>query len=325
MGSAGSAQRGPLVEGLNPILVTGAGGFAGRWMLRELSDRGIRAWAGVRRPGSAQGAPEVLMDLEDPASLYAALDKIRPKGIVHLAAMASPHISNARPAAAYAVNFLGAQRLLESCRVLGLSPRVLLVGSATVYGRVDPSEPPIPESRPIRPTDSYSLAKAAAEMLAPVYEKHFPVVVARSFKHTGPCQGTDFALPAFASQIARVEAGLQDPVLRVGDLSAERDFLDVRDVVSAYALLLERGATGEAVNVCSGACRPISDWLSDLVGLAKVPIRIEVDGSRIFPQANPRLVGSNEKLKALGWMPRIAPRTMLEDLLEYWRAKIREA
>lgn len=325
MGAARGSQRGPLVEELNPILVTGAGGFAGRWMLREFSRLGIQAWAGVRRPGSAPEAPEVLMDLEDPASLYAALDKIRPKGIVHLAAMASPHIANARPEAAYAVNFLGPQRLLESCRVLGLSPRVLLVGSATVYGKVEPSEPPIPESRPIRPTDSYSLAKAAAEMLAPVYEKHFPVMVARSFNHTGPGQGTDFALPAFASQIARIEAGLQEPVLRVGDLSAERDFLDVRDVVSAYALLLERGEAGSTVNVCSGSCRPVSAWLTDLVAQAKVPIRVEVDGSRIFPQANPRLVGSNAKLRALGWEPLIAPKAMLSDLLEHWRAKIREA
>jgi GDP-4-dehydro-6-deoxy-D-mannose reductase len=202
---------------------------------------------------------------------------------------------------------------------------VLLVGSATVYGEVAPTEPPIRESRPVRPTDSYSLAKAAAEMLAPVYEKHFPVVVARSFNHTGPGQGTDFALPAFASQIARIEAGLQEPVLRVGDLSAERDFLDVRDVVAAYALLLEHGPASSTVNVCSGICRPVSEWLSDLVAQAKVPIRVEVDDSRIFPQANPRLVGSNEKLEALGWKPRIAPKAMLKDLLEHWRAKIREA
>jgi hypothetical protein len=185
------------------------------------------------------------------------------------------------------VNFLGAHRMLEACRVLGISPRVLLVGSATVYGAVGREEPPISETHPVRPTDAYSLAKAAAEMLAPVYESHFPVMVARSFNHTGPGQGTDFALPAFASQIARIEAGLQEPVIRVGDLGAERDFLDVRDVVAAYALLLERGKATTTYNVCSGACRPVSAWLDQLVGLAKIPVHLERDPSRVFVQSNP--------------------------------------
>lgn len=325
MGAPGNPQRGPLVEGLNPVLVTGASGFAGRWVLRELAAEGVQAWAGVRRTGAVQGFPETILDLEDPASIYESLDRIRPRGIVHLAAMASPHLSNARPEAAYSVNFLGAQRLLESCRVLGLSPRVLLVGSATVYGKVDKSEPPLSETRPVRPADAYSLAKAAAEMLAPVYESHFPVVVARSFNHTGPGQGTDFALPAFASQIARIEAGLQEPLIRVGDLSAERDFLDVRDVAAAYALLLERGEATTTVNVCSGSSRPISEWLERLVSQARVPVRLEVDESRVFAQPAPRLVGNNSRLRALGWEPRIAPDAMLSSLLEHWRARIHEA
>jgi GDP-4-dehydro-6-deoxy-D-mannose reductase len=325
VGQARNPERGSLVEGLSSVLVTGASGFAGRWMLRELAGRGIPAWAGVRRPGSTQDVPEVILDLEDPASIYAALDKIRPTGIVHLAAMASPHLSNARPEAAYAVNFLGAHRLLESCRVLGLAPRVLLVGSATVYGKVEKSEPPLSETRPVRPTDAYSLAKAAAEMLAPVYENLFPVVVARSFNHTGPGQGTDFALPAFASQIARIEAGLQEPVIRVGDLLAERDFLDVRDVVAAYALLLEHGEPTTTVNVCSGTCHPVAEWLERLVAQARVPVRLEVDRSRVFVQSNPRLVGDNSRLRALGWEPRISPDSMLSFLLEHWRARIHEA
>ena len=325
MGASGDPERGPLVEGLSPVLVTGASGFAGRWMLRELADRGISAWAGVRRMGTTNGVPETILDLEDPASVYSSLDKIRPKGIIHLAAMASPHLSNARPEAAYAVNFLGTERLLESCRVLGLAPRVLLVGSATVYGNVSPTEAPLSESRMVRPLDAYSLAKAAAEMLAPVYEKHFPVVVARSFNHTGPGQGTDFALPAFASQIARIEAGLQAPVIRVGDLSAQRDFLDVRDVVAAYALLLERGEAASTVNVCSGTCRPISEWLDRLVSMARVPVRLEVDHSRVFVQSNPKLVGDNSRLRAMGWEPRIPPDSMLSFLLEHWRARVHEA
>ena len=304
--------------------MTGAGGFAGRWMLRCLRERGLEAVAAVRKAGSIADFPEVVLDLDDPATIFAALDRIRPNAIVHLAAMASPHLSNIRPEAVYGTNFLGTHRVLEGCRILGLRPRILLVGSATVYGHMSPSEPPMDEDRPVKPTDHYSVAKAATEMLAAVFSKHFPVVVARPFNHTGPGQGIDFALPSFASQIARCEAGLQDPVLRVGDLSAERDYLDVRDVVSAYSLLLERGEPGSAVNVCSGSALPVSEWLRRLSAMSNVPVRLETDPIRLFGQPNPRLVGDNSRLKSLGWAPSIPADEMLRSLLDHWRSRIRE-
>ncbi len=313
-----------MVELTGPILVTGANGFVGTWLLRRLVERGIPVWAGVRRMGSStvQGAPEAILDLEDPASIFAALDKTRPSGIVHLAGMASPHLSNLRPEAVYHVNFLGTQRLLEGCRVLGLSPRVLLVGSATVYGKVQASDLPLRESRPAAPADPYSLSKAASEMLAPLYSQHFPVVVARPFNHTGPGQSTDFVLPAFAAQIARIEAGHQPPSLKVGDLSSERDFLDVRDVVDAYLALLTRGEAGTIYNVCSGSCRKVSEWLETLVGLSSRHIEVTVDPGRIFAQPNPRLVGDNSRLRALGWAPRFSSEEMLRGLLDHWRERM---
>lgn len=306
-----------------PILVTGGNGFVGTWLLRRLAASGYEAWSAVRRLGTTtvEGINEIVFDLEDPASIFQALSRVQPSGIVHLAGMASPHLSNLRPEAVYNVNFLGTQRILESCRVLGLAPRVVLAGSATVYGKVSPEDLPLVESRPPRPLDPYSLSKAATEMLAPLYSAHFPVVVARPFNHTGPGQGTDFVLPAFAAQIARIEAGLQPPELRVGDLSSERDFLDVRDVSNAYLALLENGEAGSIYNVSSGSCRTVSRWLETLVSLSKVPVEISVDPSRLFAQSNPRLVGDNSRLRTLGWAARISPEEMLLSLLEHWRER----
>ena len=117
--------------------------------------------------------------------------------------------------------------------------------------------------------------------------------MARPFNHTGPGQSTDFVLPSFAAQIARIEAGLQPPSLKVGDLSSERDFLDVQDVVEAYLALLNNGEAGTVYNVCSGASRKVSEWLEILVGMSRTPIEVTTDPHRIFAQHNPRMVGDN--------------------------------
>jgi len=158
-------------------------------------------------------------------------------------------------------------------------------------------------------------------MLAPLYSEHFPVVVARPFNHTGPGQVTDFVLPSFAAQIARIELGLQTPVLKVGDLSSERDFLDVRDVIDAYKTLLLRGEPGGVYNVCSGRCSTVSEWLTMIANQSRIPVEILTDPLRVFPQPNPRLVGDNSRLRALGWTPRIPPQEMIRELVEYWRGR----
>lgn len=322
MGSHRGAEPCPLVAGVTRVLVTGAGGFAGRWMVKLLLERGYDVVGGIRRTGlDPLPCREVMMDLEDPASVFAAIKTTVPEAIIHLAGMASPHLSNDRPEAAYQVNFLGTHRVLEACRFLGLSPRVVLAGSATVYGKVAPENLPLLESAPVHPTDAYSLAKASAEMLSGVFAASVPVVVARPFNHSGPGQVTDFVLPSVASQIARAELGLQEPLLRLGDLSAERDFLDVRDVVAAYLLLLENGTAGEVYNVCSGFCRPVSQWVSELASMSKVPLEVRMDPSRVFVQHNPRLVGDNSRLVKLGWRRTFDEHAMLSDLLGYWRGK----
>jgi GDP-4-dehydro-6-deoxy-D-mannose reductase len=306
-----------------PVLVTGAGGFVGGWMVRHFLAQGREVVAGVhaiRHDIDFPCSVEVF-DLDDPSSIYTLMDRLRPTSVVHLAGMASPHIANTRPEAAHRVNFLGTLRLLEACKSVGIKPSFLIAGSATVYGQVESSELPLSENQGVRPADHYSLSKAAQESLAPLYQGLFPVVVARPFNHTGPGQVRDFALPAFASQIARIEAGHQDPVIRVGDLSAERDYLHVADVVDAYGLLLRRRESG-VFNVCSGGAHPMSWWLGKLVERARVAVRIELDPSRVFPQGNPRLAGDNSRLRALGWVPTRQPEEIVDDLLEYWRQRI---
>lgn len=306
-----------------PVLVTGAGGFVGGWMVRHLAGAGAEVVAGVHalRHDVSLAVRTEVFDLDDPTSVFTLLEKLRPSAVVHLAGFASPHLANSRPEAAHRVNFIGTLRLLEACKSCASKPAVLLAGSATVYGQVEPGELPLRESQAPRPADHYSLSKACQESLAPLYRDLFPVVVARPFNHTGPGQVRDFALPAFAAQIARIEAGRQEAVIRVGDLSAERDFLHVADVVAAYALLLERRESG-VFNVCSGTSHPMSWWLELLLRGARKPIEVVVDPSRVFPQGNPRLEGDNSRLQSLGWAPSRSPDDIAADLLDHWRQRI---
>ncbi|MCB9496340.1 MAG: GDP-mannose 4,6-dehydratase [Fibrobacteria bacterium] len=312
-----------MTETVGKILVTGAGGFVGSWMVRRLLDSGADVVAGVHnlRHDIDLGVETAVLDLDDASSVFTLIERVRPAGIVHLAGLASPHIANSRPEVAHRVNFLGTLRLLEACKSAKLGCPVVIAGSATVYGRVELDELPLRETQPLRPADHYSLSKAGQESLASLYSGEFPVMVARPFNHTGPGQVRDFALPAFAAQIARIESGRQEPVLHVGDLSAEREFLHVSDVVDAYAILLARRVSG-TYNVCTGNALPMKAWLDRLVAQAKVPISITTDPRRVFPQGNPRLAGDSGRLRALGWSPRFTGDEILADLLAYWRSRI---
>ncbi len=205
---------------------------------------------------------------------------------------------------------------------------MLVVGSADEYGPVPASDQPLVEATPLRPASPYAVSKVAQAALALLYGPAggMRVVVTRTFPHTGPGRGETFAESSFARQIAEIEAGLREPVVEVGNLDAVRDFADVRDVVRAYALLLERGQAGEAYNVCSGRGRRIGDVLDTLLALTRARIEVRVDPSRLRPADVPVLVGDNAKLvAATGWQPRIPLDETLRDLLDDWRARVRAA
>lgn len=303
------------------VLVTGAAGFAGRHLLRALLRRGDAVFAGaLEGQAPADVEPELAaarwlpMDVTDGASLDAAVAASRPDAVVHLAAQSSVGASFGDAAGTWEANATGTLRLLHA---VGGGARVLFVSSAEVYGAVPEAEQPIREDRPLRPSNPYAASKAAAEMaaVAAALSGACDAVVARSFNHTGPGQDERFVLPAFARQLAAADE--RDGVLRVGNLEARRDFLDVRDVVRAYLLLLERGARGEAYNVASGEAPSLRRVVEEMIEIRGVPVRVEVDPARVRPLDVPLLRGDPSRLRALGWAPEIPLRDTLADLLEH--------
>jgi GDP-4-dehydro-6-deoxy-D-mannose reductase len=192
----------------------------------------------------------------------------------------------------------------------------MVTGSALVYRA---STQPLSEDDPIGPADPYGVSKLAQEMLA-LRAQGSPVFVARPFNHAGPRQAPSYSTSSFARQIAEIEAGRSDPVLRVGNLESRRDITDVRDTVRAYTAIVERGTPGRPYNVCSGRAYRVRGLLDVLVGLARVAIRIEVDPARLRPSDNPVVAGSRARITAeTGWVPEIPIERTLEDLLNYWR------
>jgi GDP-4-dehydro-6-deoxy-D-mannose reductase len=316
------------------LLVTGAGGFVGGHLLDHVrSAQPDTEVFGLVLPGGASwrapaGVRVLEADLEDPAQAAAAVEQARPDRLVHLAGQSSVHRSWADPAGTLRTNVLGIVHVLDAARRLSLRPAVLVVGSADEYGPVPASEQPLAETTPLRPASPYAVSKVAQAALALLYGPAggMRVVVTRTFPHTGPGRGEWFAESSFARQIAEIEAGQRDPVVEVGNLDAVRDFADVRDVVRAYALLLERGAAGEAYNVCTGRGRRVGDVLETLLAATTARIEVRVDPARLRPADVPALVGDNARLvAATGWQPRIPLDETLRDLLDDWRVRVRAA
>lgn len=299
------------------VLVTGAAGFVGSWLVRDLLAGGHSVF-GTHLPehaAPAEPGPAWLpLDVTSDASVAAAVEASSPDAVFHLAGQASVGDSFADPLGTWAVNATGTLRLAGA---LPAGARLLLVSSAEAYGVVPEGEQPIREDRPLRPMNPYASSKAAAEMAAlQAGARGLEVVVARAFNHTGPGQDARFALPSFARQLAAIRAGQAEPLLRVGNLSARRDLLDVRDVVRAYLRLVEAGEPGGVYNVCSGEARSMAEAVDELVDLSGTRTRVEVDPARVRPVDVPLLLGDNARMRALGWAPEIPFRQTLSDLLE---------
>jgi GDP-4-dehydro-6-deoxy-D-mannose reductase len=273
---------------------------------------------------AAAGARVVEADLTDPAAAAAVVEGVRPERIIHLAGQASVHQSWLDPAGTLRANVLGVVHLLDAVRSRGLRPPVLVVGSAEEYGPVAPEEMPMREETPLRPASPYAVSKVAQGALALLYGPAggLRVVLTRTFHHTGPGRGEAFAESSFARQLAEIEAGRQPPVLKVGNLEAVRDFADVRDVVRAYWMLLEKGAGGTAYNVCTGRGRRIRDLLDLLLAASGAKVEVRVDPERLRPSDVPAQVGDPSRLRAAtGWEPRIPLERSLLDLLDDWRTR----
>lgn len=323
------------------LLVTGASGFVGRHLLPELRRSFPRTIliVALRRGDDAEpdetelGADEtVAFDLLQPDAMAPMLRAARPDGLVHLAAQASVSASFADPMASWRANFLGTLALGEA--VLREAPdcRFVLASSAEVYGLSFRAPLPLDERAPMHPANPYAASKAACDLaIGEMALRGLDAVRLRAFNHTGPGQSEDFVVAAFAHQIARAEQGLQAPELCVGVLDRWRDFLDVRDVCAAYAAAL-RGPTsdataaepGLALNLASGIPRRIGDILNALLSRSTARLLIKVEAARLRPTDVERMVGDAVRAReTLGWTPAIPWDKTLDDVLEYWRGRVR--
>jgi GDP-4-dehydro-6-deoxy-D-mannose reductase len=307
------------------------GGFAGSHLAEALlaASPDAELWGcdltGERRPFHPAALHLLSADLCDPAAARAVVEACHPDRIYHLAAQAFAGNSWDTPWQTLETNLRGQVNLLEAVLAEGSAPRILVVASSEVYGRPALAGQPVDETFPLCPENPYGVSKAAQDLLAQQYylSRNLPIVRARPFNHIGPRQNRRFVAPAFASQIAAIEAGRQAPVVRVGNLSARRDITDVRDIVRAYVLALELGQPGQAYNLGSGRSRSMQELLDVLLGFARVPISVELDPARLRPTDAPNVVCDASKFRAAtGWAPHIPFEQSLQDLLDYERLQV---
>ena len=315
-------------------LITGMTGFAGshlaEYLLAEHPDVevfGTHRWRSRMENVEHLRSKVKLLeaDLRDYTSMHSALERSRPDVIFHLAAQSFVPSSWTAPNDTLTTNVSGQTNLFESVRALRLDPVIQIACSSEQYGLVLPGETPIKETNPLRPLSPYAVSKVAQDYLGYQYFQSYglKVVRTRGFNHTGPRRGHPFVTSNFCSQVAAIELGLQEPVIRVGNIDAIRDFTDVRDMVRAYWLAVTKAKPGEVYNIATGNGIVIREMLERLISLASVEVKIETDPERLRPSDVEILIGDASKFKAdTGWEPRIPFDQTVADLLNYWRGQL---
>ena len=266
------------------------------------------------------------LDLTDAAATSDYIAEIEPDRIYHLAGQPAVHTSWIAPWDNYESNVLAVLNVLHAVWKLKLSCRVMVVTSMEVYGEVRPEDMPVTEEYCFRPNSPYSASKAAADLLAQAYHlSHgLDIVRIRPLNHIGPRQSDQFVATAFARQLAHIEAGLQPPVIQVGNLSARRDFTDVRDMTRAYALALAHCESGRAYNIASGSVRSVQQLLDTLLQLSHADVTVEVDPERVRAASTPTLTADCTRFRThTGWHPEISFEQTLSDLLNYERDRLK--
>ena len=264
-------------------------------------------------------------DLRDNTAARRVISDFRPERIFHLAAQSFVHASWSAPAETLSTNVMCQVHLLEAVRETAPDTLFHIAGSSEEYGDVEENEIPIKETNPLRPLSPYAVSKVSQDLLGYQYFRSYgmPIVRTRAFNHEGPRRGEVFVTSSFAKQVALAELGKGAPYLDVGNLEARRDFTDVRDVVRAYWLTLEKCTPGEVYNIGSGRAWRIGDVAELLLEMAKVPMEIRLDPERMRPSDVPLLQADTTKFReATGWEPQIPFETTLHDTLEYWRDRV---
>ena len=311
-------------------LIIGAAGFVGSYLIDHIQKHCVWSIVVTKMPQETMACPGVDicdLDILAPEAIERLLEEQRPDYIFHLAAQSSVAVSWKNPGLTVDVNVKGSLNVLDAVRKLDYKPRVLLIGSGEEYGHVRENEVPVREDNVLRPGNIYAATKACQNMVGAIYAQAYgmDVMMVRAFNHVGPNQSPIFVVADFCKQTAEIEARLKEPVIKVGNLSARRDFSDVRDVVRAYVELMEKGKAGETYNVGSGNAVEIRKILDMILCRSKKEIRVEVEPSRMRPVDVPVIEADISKLKACtGWKQKITLEETIQDTLEYWRQKLKE-
>jgi GDP-4-dehydro-6-deoxy-D-mannose reductase len=316
------------------VLVTGITGFAGSHLVDYMLGRGdVEVYGTIRWRSRTENIEHfrdrvnlVECDIRDSTSTRDVLEEVRPDWIFNLAAQSFVPTSWNAPHESISTNALGQLNLFEAVRRIGLKPRIQIACSSEEYGLVLPDEIPIKETNPLRPLSPYAVSKVTQDLLGYQFFKSYgmDVVRTRGFNHEGPRRPNVFVASDFAYQIACIEKGLRDPVMYVGNLEARRDFTDVRDMVVAYWLALEKGEPGDVYNICSGKSYAIQEVLDQLLAMTDKKIEVRQDPRRLRPSDVPVLEGDASKFHAVtGWAPKIPFEQTLEDSLEFWRQQLK--
>lgn len=317
-------------------LITGITGFCGSHLAELLLNKGLEVYGTYRWRSKLDNISHIRndihlleCDLRDSHSILGTIETSRPNYIFHLAGQSYVPMSWKAPADTMETNAIGTIHLLESVRQLkgiGIDPIMQIAGSSEEYGLVLEEETPIKETNPLRPLSPYGISKVATDMLGIQYNRSYGIktIVTRAFNHSGPRRGDVFVTSNFAKQIVEIEKGLRPEVLYVGNLDARRDFTDVRDIVRAYWLAVNRCHYGECYNICSEKSIKIRDMLDILLSMSNKKIKVEQDPTRMRPSDVEILEGDCSKFRSItGWKPEIPFEKTMEDLLEYWRSQIK--
>lgn len=313
---------------MKKALIIGAAGFVGKYLLAHLSAAYSWELYATKLPhehidfADAQILDLDIMKKEDVQKL---LDEVQPDYIFHLAAQSSVALSWKKPELTVDINIKGSLNLLDAVRDSGLTPHILLIGSGEEYGHIAPESVPVTEETVLHPGNLYAATKACQNMIGTIYAQAYGmhVVMVRAFNHIGPEQLPAFVVADFCRQVAAIEKGSSDPVMRVGNLSAKRDFTDVRDVVRAYGLLIQDGVPGETYNIGSGHAIAIQELLEHILKLSTSQISVETDPAKLRPVDVPIIEADISKLTgAISWKPEIPLDTTLLETLNYWRKQL---
>ncbi len=314
------------------ILITGVAGFVGghlwRHILAVMPDAEIHGTA-IERDTHLPSDVTVHtgLDLKDPHQVRQLLEDVQPKQIYHLAAQSSPRqsLESGGAWATLETNIKSQLNLIEACLLLNITPRMLVISSGDTYGHLPLSDQPIDENTPFRPRNPYAVSKATQDLLGLQYylTDRLPIIRVRPFNHTGPGQREGFVAPDYASRIAKIEAGQRESVLTIHNPTSQRDFSDVRDVVRAYQLVMERGIPGDVYNIASGTAYSVRFIVETLLRYTDTPIQVEYESSTQQGAMPIFQVDTTRLRQTTGWQPEIPFEQTLLDVLNDWRQRVR--